>query len=301
MCKPNLPGETFTLAIIPDTQQEVTLQNALDKDLFINRTKWIADNAKKLNIKAVIHTGDVVNWGNEEPDQFKIAARAIKVLTDKGLPVSIAPGNHDTAAVGVGGSAADPQNTWIRVRDTIEFNKAFPVSQFKGFTPFEEGKLDNGYYIIKAGGLDWLIMNLELWPRDEVLYWANEVVADHPYHNVIVATHSYLTADGQLYQRSEYGKNSPQKMYDYFIGQHENIKLVFSGHTGAANYREDYGVYGNKIGCFLGCYHSNEYNPMQLMTVDPKDDSVTITTYVPITDSYWSNYTVTVEDMGFIL
>jgi len=290
----------FTVAIYPDTQQEVILEDAIKNKLFLNRSKWLVDNAKKLNLKFVIHTGDVVNWGNEEPKQFDIASKAFEPLDKAKIPTVLCLGNHDTAAVGVGGSAADPENTWIRVRDTTAFNKDFPTSRYSDFVPFEEGKIDNGFRLISAGGLKWLVMNLELWPRDEVITWANLVISDYSDYNVIIATHSYLTDRGEIYQRAEYGSNSPQELYDRLIRQYPNIKMVFSGHNGNATYREDTGIYGNKIACFLGCFHSNNKNPVQLLKVDPKNDEVYIRTYCPSDNSHLTEYDCTVSNMDFI-
>ena len=69
---------------------------------------------------------------------------------------------------------------------------------FQGY--FEAGKVDNTYSRFDAGGRHWLVLNLELWPRTAVVAWAQPVVASHPDDNVIVATHSYLTASGAIYQ-----------------------------------------------------------------------------------------------------
>ncbi len=290
----------FTIAIYPDTQQEVIVEEAVKNKHFLNRSQWLVDNAKNLNLKFVVHTGDVVNWGNEEPKQFDIASEALKPLEVANIPTMLCLGNHDTAAVGVGGSAADPENTWIRVRDTSAFNKAFPTSRYPRFVPFEEGKIDNGFQLISAGGLKWLVMTLELWPRDEVITWANLVISDYSDYNVIIATHSYLTDNGDIYNRADYGSNSPKELYERLIKQHKNIKMVFSGHTGNARTREDTGIYGNKITTFLGAFHSNTQNPVQLMSVDPANDKVSVRFYSPIDDTELTEYNRTIGNMGFI-
>ena len=103
------------------------------------------------------------------------------------VPYSVLPGNHD---IGTNGSA----NT----RDTTLFNTYFPVSDFSGSETFggvypaEPDKYDNNYHTFHAGGTDWLVLSLEFGPRDHVLDWANEVVASHPNHRVIVVTHDYM-------------------------------------------------------------------------------------------------------------
>jgi len=39
------------------------------------------------------------------------------------------------------------------------------------------------------------MLSLDLGPCKAVIEWANEVIAAHPYHNVIISTHSYLQGD----------------------------------------------------------------------------------------------------------
>ena len=40
------------------------------------------------------------------------------------------------------------------------------------------------------------MLSLDLGPCKAVIEWANEIIASHPYHNVIISTHSYLQGDG---------------------------------------------------------------------------------------------------------
>ena len=293
----------FTIAIIPDTQQEVVVDQAIKNKHFRNRTEWLVANAHVdlLDLRCVVHTGDMVNWGNEEPKQFEIASDAMDVLVDADIPTIYSIGNHDTAAVTVGGSAADPKNTRDRQRDTQKFNKYFPIDKYNYLIPFEHGKIDNTYYKFVAENAKWLILSLELWPRSEVIDWAEEVIADNPDHNVIITTHSYLTSSAGIYQKSDYGHNSPQVIYDRIVSQYANVKFVFSGHVGTSAHRIDTGVHGNKIISILGCFHSNFSNPVQLLEIDTLLGTASIRTYSPIDNVEWTQYEITFEDVGFIL
>ena len=291
----------FTIAVIPDTQQEVVASHAIRNQYFRGRVQWLYDSRKQLDLRCVLHTGDVVNWGNEDPSQFVTASDAMAPLDGSGIPVLYAIGNHDTAAVKVGGSAADPSNTRARQRDTTRFNEYFPLSRYEGLTPFEEGKIDNVYQTFFAAGANFLVLSVELWPRTEVMEWAASVIEEHPNHNVIVITHSFLTADGQIFQKVEYGHNSPQTLFDKVISEYPNVRLVFSGHTGQANYRIEKGKSGNRIACFVGAFHSNDSNPVQLLEVDTAADTVHIRTYVPLRDETWGAYSALVEDMNFLM
>jgi hypothetical protein len=300
----------FTIAVLPDTQQETT--HASDTR-FANRTKWLVDNREKLNLQYVLHAGDVVNWGWLVPSQFTIAKAAMKRLTDAGIPYSLSIGNHDTAAVGwngragstgYGGSAyaynpecptrlsAAECRSRLLVRKTAEFNEAFPLSTVRGVGgAFESGKVDNIWTTFEAGGTKWLVVTLELWPRAAVVTWAQQVVATHPEYNVVVQTHSYLTSSGGINQtKGGYGATTGQYLFDNLIRKYANIKLVFSGHTGNAARRVDKGVKGNKIVSYLQTFHSNTTNPVRIVTINPASGLVTTRIIAPYTNETWGSY-----------
>ena len=41
---------------------------------------------------------------------------------------------------------------------------------------FEAGKLDNSFHLARIGKRDWIVLALEIGPRDEVVRWANQVL-----------------------------------------------------------------------------------------------------------------------------
>lgn len=197
----------FTIGAIPDTQQEVVRAN---DTLLPDRYTWLVNNRSNLNLKYLTHSGDVVNWGNQEPIQFVRASDATNILDGSGIPYAYALGNHDTGAVAVGGSAA-PGNTRLNLRNTEPFNNAFPLSRFKNVGgTYELGKVDNLYQTFSAGGVDWLNITLEIWPRQGVVDWAKQVVASHPYHNVIITTHAFADATGIFPTTGFYGDTTAQ-------------------------------------------------------------------------------------------
>jgi hypothetical protein len=90
------------------------------------------------------------------------------------------------------------------VNRTTHFNKYFPREKFaktKEFGgTFDPKRHDNSWYHFDAAGMKFLIVSLECKPRDEVLDWANKVVAEHPEHRVIVLTHAYMGANGKRFE-----------------------------------------------------------------------------------------------------
>ena len=300
---------TFTFAVVPDTQQEVL---NVEDTRFLNRMQWLADHRARFDLRFVLHIGDLTNWGWLVPSQYEIASDAMRPLEQAGIPYTIAIGNHDTRAVGWNGvdgygGSAYAQNPECKIRfspeecdtrklvmHTEEFNAVFPPERFAqvGGT-FEPGKSDNLYTTYRAGGRDWLVLVLELWPRAEAVEWAKEVVAAHPDHNVIVNTHSYLTGDTSINQTNGgYGHTSGQYLFDELISQYDNIKLVFSGHTGIAGHRTDVGAHGNVVHSFLQTFHSNTTNPVRLVTVDTRKGSLETSIHGPYTGETFAEYDV---------
>ncbi|MBM0231276.1 metallophosphoesterase [Micromonospora sp. STR1_7] len=295
------PGATdtkFSIAVLPDTQQEVL--DSTDSR-FRNRTDWLVQNRSTLDLRFVTHSGDVVNWDTPDHSQYVIARDAMRPIETAGIPYSLAIGNHDTQATGVGGSARDPAHTRELVRDTTVFNRYFTAGQFgavKG--QFESGKVDNSYSTFEAGGVQWMVLTLELWPRVEAVTWARSVVAAHPRHNVIVVTHDFIDGNGAIEQSASYGATSPQYLFDNLIKQYANIRFVFSGHVGVAANRVDTGVNGNKIYTFLQTFHSNTTNPVRLVEIDTAANSLRTWIHAPYTNQSFGEYDRSFTGIGVV-
>ncbi|MEV4118818.1 carbohydrate-binding domain-containing protein [Micromonospora sp. NPDC049645] len=288
----------FSFAVLPDTQQEVL--NSSDSR-FLNRTNWLVQNRSALDLRFVTSSGDVVNWDTPDHSQYVIARNAMRPIEGAAIPYALALGNHDTQATGVGGSARDPEHTRELVRDTSVFNQYFTVSQYRAVKgQFEAGKVDNSYSTFEAGGVQWMVLTLELWPRVEAVNWARSVVAANPRHNVIVVTHDYIDGSGAIEQSASYGATSPQYLFDNLIKQYANIRFVFSGHVGIAANRVDTGVNGNKVYSFLQTFHSNTTNPVRLVEVDTAANSLRTWIYAPYTNQSFTEYDRSFTGIGVV-
>ena len=288
------PG-AFTIAVIPDTQNEVFGGD----QRFANRTQWLANNRSALNLAFVLHSGDMVNWDTADHAQYAVARSAMSKLDTVGIPWIPAIGNHDTAAVCPGGSACPNQSAHDNLRRTGTFNQYFPLSRFPWVDgTFEAGKIDNSWTTFTAGNEDWLVLNLELWPRPAVISWARAVIAARPNQNVVIVTHSYLTGGGGIEPgNGGYGDTSPQYMYDNLVAPYSNVKLVFSGHVGIAGNRTDVRPDGSKVVSVLGTFHSDTTNPIQLMTVDTAAGTVSTKFYAPWDGATWPQYGLSVKGL----
>lgn len=311
---------TFNLAVIPDTQAET---NEAANARFLGRTNWLAANKDALDLRYVLHTGDIVNWGWLDQPQYDRATAAMDKLTDASIPYNVSVGNHDTRAVGwngvsgstgYGGSAymynpecpsrlgAAECYSWLLVRHTEELNDNFPTSSIGGLGgTFESGKIDNNFSTFKAAGRKWLVLTLEFAPRTAAVNWAKSVVEAHPDYNVIVQTHYYIEGNGVISSSNAgYGSNSGSYVYNNLIKKYANIKLVFSGHTGSASSRVDTGSAGNKILTFLLNDLGKSYNSVRLVNIDTDAGTVSTKVYSPMNDKTWTSYATSADGMVWV-
>lgn len=309
-------ASSFTLAVLPDTQQEVLGSDPRMRQ----RSEWLVAQRERLDLRFVTHVGDVVNWGWLVPAQYQVASEGMRPLERAGVPYSLSIGNHDTRAVGwdgrggYGGGAyvQNPEcqrrlgaaacKTDLLVRGTQEFNGVFTAARFGAVAgAFEAGKVDNTYSTFSADGYDWLVLNLELWPRVAAVDWAKKVVAAHPDHNVVVTTHSYLNGGGGIDRSAGYGATSPRYLWENLVSRYPNIKLVLSGHVGKAALRVDRGRSGNKVVSMLQTFHANDANPVRLVRITPSAGSFTTSITSPNgRGGSFARYTQTVKGMAFV-
>jgi hypothetical protein len=287
--EPEDTSPIFTIAQVPDTQQEVMSDT---NQMLPGRYQWLSDNKQALNLKFIAQTGDNVNWGVVDPIQFVRDSRAVDILDASTVPYSLAIGNHDGAAVTVGGGAA-PGNVHDNLRNTSLFNQTFPLTRFKNVGgTFETNKVDNMWQTFTAGGKNWMLITHEMWPRQSVIDWMKGVVASHPNYNVIVSTHAFIdSSSGNLPTSGNYGDKDALYEWNNFVSLYPNIKMVLSGHYGPASgnvgyaYHEFTGVSGNKVAAIMTAYHSNYQNHVRLLNIDAANNTISSSVYVSVSNN----------------
>lgn len=289
-------SEGFTVIAIPDSQ--VVMDKA--PHIWLKQTAWIAENAKDLNVKIVVHEGDITDHNTLR--EWEDARKGFQQMFDAKVPFTMTVGNHDLP---------DYANT---TRDTKLFNKMVKaggfrkVSTFGGVYDREPNKYDNNYHVFTAGGVKWLVVSLEFGPRQAVLDWANQVIRDHADHRVIIVTHCYLSPDNNRnshkvegipseHNPHKYGlsKNSDvndgEEIWEKLASKHANISFVLSGHLlrDGAGYRADKGDHGNTVHQILANYQYDQENQpggngfMRIMQFYPHKNLVKVVTYSPQT------------------
>ena len=235
----------YSLAIVGDTQT-VTYQNP---ELLKNIYSWIVENKDAKNIQYVIGLGDITEYGVDVGHANYDATRA----------------NAEWAAAKEAISLMDGKIPYSLIRgdghDGIElYNQYF--ANHTGYTDniagyMVEGRIDNVYHTFKIGNVDYLLLSLDHGTKDAAIAWANEVVAAHPAHRVIVTTHEYIRRDGSMIVTGESGaasaydpnNNNAEVLWEDFLSKHPNIFMVLCGHVDSDDVvvSKQIGDYGNVV------------------------------------------------------
>ena len=240
---------SFSMIMVPDPQTYNKFD--VNQPLFELQTAWIAHNIDKLNIKAALFTGDMVeqtgkliykplpndyNGDQTGRQQWEAVSRALSRL-DNRLPYVVAQGNHD-----IGHITATDRHTimteYIRPERNIAWEKTL-VSTCPNFEGVHT--MENSAYEID-GGEKWgklLIITFEFAPRDEAIEWAKQLTESNAYknHKVIILTHSWLDTAGNRIAKEGYTLspcNWSEAVWQKLVYPSKNICLVLCGHTGAA-------------------------------------------------------------------
>ena len=233
--------DEFTIIFLPDTQTIIKNFGEKDNNQVPDIFDWIIANSERLNIKAVVSLGDIIEYGTKEADFATLSAQ-YKRLQDAGIPAVATIGDHDYNS--------------FATRDSTNYDKYFTSDMLYTNDEFtlggymSEDSIMNGYYYLTVDGEKYIIMNLEVQPQDETLAWANDIVEKNPDCRVVVATHRYIARPDCRYVAVSYNHgNSGQQMWDKFVSKHKNIAMVVCGHAESSGYNANYaeGANGNKV------------------------------------------------------
>ena len=285
--------EPFSIIFMPDTQGYVAnmkkdgtiVSNAPNGKTLKEDLKWIHDNYQKENIVAVLHHGDMTN--DNEKYAWELNDKYFKDYMDNiNLPYLPAAGNHDYYRLIYAENDSTHRRNELHMSDYGNFNDArfankkwFGDGKGKGFY-----KTGNSYMTVTARGIKFLFLSLEFLPRKDVICWAEELIASHPDHKVIITTHAYLSAnsmkegvrgkDGRYPATSDktsgymaapfhiYGLPTGAvgpEIYQELAARHNNIILVTSGHFRASGFRLNKGNAGNWFGEMIVDYQDENH------------------------------------------
>ncbi len=260
--------------MLPDTQH----YSQHYPSLFLAQTEWVKANRDKENIVFVTHVGDIVNDHKRETNEWVVAQEAMSVL-DGVVQWGVAIGNHDFDSV-----ACQPNHA-------SAFLEQFGPQRFHRF-PWYGGASPNGlnsYQLFSGGGIDFLVLHLELDVPDSAVAWADQVLRAHPQRAAIVTTHSYLNGvngtNGYNQAVSIHG-NSGQQVWNKLIRCHPQILLVLCGHhVRTVAYHQvstnDAGARVVEILADYQAWHDGGDAWLRLLRLDPAHKEIRVQTYSP--------------------
>ena len=219
----------FTVAVVPDTQYAAESYPAI----FASQMSYLAARRADLNLALVMHSGDVVDE-LAVPSQWKNAKTYLSYLSSK-VPFVVAAGNHDVF---------DPTDTLenrYKVHRTPFNTLISGLANYSVSGTYLPGDYLNTYYVFNAGGVEFLVLNLEFGANDSILGWASTIVDRYPNRHVMVVTHDYLSEKNQhrgvdpsdMYLPKSYNStmNNGIDMWREFVSKHKNVQFVFNGHV----------------------------------------------------------------------
>lgn len=242
--------------------------------IYQQNVKWIAENKDNINLKYVIHTGDIVDKNYQEY-QWEEADKDMKVLEDANIPYGVLAGNHD-----VGHQNNDYTNYW----------RFFGEDRFKDMPTFG-GSYDNnrGHYdLVSANGNDFIIVYMGWGLADKEIEWMNEVVAKYPERKAILALHEYLLVSSNRAPIAD-------KIFEKVVKPNKNVIAALSGHYHDAELKVDAlddngdGIPDRNVYQILADYQGAEQGGLgyiRLMQFDMKNNKLHMKTYSPYLDDY---------------
>ena len=240
----------WSIVVLPDTQNYTRHEAFTTDTIYHRQMKWIVEKRGTdiiPNLKMVVHMGDITDENSDV--QWSIAKDAHEILRKEGIPFTLVTGNHDYK-IGKNGA-----------REYTKFPIYFPIDDLKSIKGFGDLYRDtNNYYTFTAANRDYLVLNLEFYPRQDVLCWANDVLRRPENQNkkVIITTHSNINSEANYTAHAKL-QDVPNgaagaEIWHNLTARHSNIAMVLSGHIGGSARRTDKGNAQNSVAQILTNY-----------------------------------------------
>ncbi len=183
--------------------------------------QWIVDNREKLDIRYVIHTGDIVD-DVDMTGEWVNADHSMKIFDDAGMPYGVLGGNHDVFA-----GAEGYGNYW----------KYFGEERFKD-KPYYGGSYKNnlGHYdLLTENGQDFIVLYMSWDIYTNEIDWMNQVLAQYPDRKAIISLHRYTNVKAADNLLDYTGKLLQEEV----VAKNKNVIAVLNGHYHGASIQTD--------------------------------------------------------------
>jgi len=280
---------SWSVVALPDTQ----FASADMPEVLGAQVAWIVDSQRSLDIRFVVHEGDVTHTA--ERREWRRARRALDAL-DGVVPYAVTTGNHDYRR----GHALSERRTDFADFFGVDVARTQPT--FGGV--LSDDRPENQFHTFTAGGRDWLVLTLEYLPSPDAVAWADAVIGRHPRHEVILVTHSFLDeldARIDLDLRLAVLGHPPlpgvyhdgEDLWRALVSHHPQVRLVLCGHvTGDGAGRRTDAVGGRPVHQLLANYQvrrSAGEGWLRVLEFLPDGHTLRIHTYSPWLDQFMTD------------
>lgn len=267
-----LPGSVdasapvFSIAWVSDTQH----YSELYPDYLTSMTQWVSDHRQAYNIRAFVHTGDMVNRSGSAR-QWENLTSALTLLGD--IPLLAVTGNHDVGT---------------KTIDYSYFEKYIASNWYTDDAmKFENGR---GYaQRIDLGSVAFLLIGTGWGYSDESVAWLNETIRRYPNDIVILCVHSYIDTNTHL---TDGGKI----LFEQVVKPNLGVRVVLCGHRDDIAFRTDEldlnqdGAVERRVYTMMYNYQEVKKDGgggyLRLLTVDTGKRTMEVKTYSPYFDAY---------------
>ncbi len=276
-------AEDFTIVVIPDTQHYVDSDE--DYLTFNQQTQWIVDNADALNVVFVSQLGDITEHFDTVRLEFDRADAAMDILDNAGIPNNLAPGNHDMSTPG-----AVTSDLWDEYFPPGRYN--LPENPwYGGWLGEEAGQVQrlnkDNYELFTAGGIDFLIIHLEIDMPTYAVQWADEIIDRYPDRQVILSTHAFVnTANARPTSRVTTRTDglSAAQVWTQLVAPNCNVFMVVNGHYPGEGRLTSNNACGEPVHQVLTDYQSRANGGdgwLRYYTFKPSTNKILARTYSP--------------------
>lgn len=213
--------DNYNIVLIPDTQNTVKFKG----EVMDTAVKELISTADELNVKGVIHLGDVVE-DNNDGAQYDTARQVFYQIPDAGIRFLVQPGNHD-------GWASGTTNYW---NSFGESSKIFADRTSWYLT----NKGYSSYMLVDAGSYTYLVISLACtgsdpgrnnntsWDSSHEA-WMREVLEQYPNCPTIVTTHDLQNCSDTEPSSIKLSSNG-QKLWNLVKG-YDQVFMLAGGHS----------------------------------------------------------------------
>ncbi len=260
------PG-SFTIIWLADTQDMAFHKygHALQK-----MGKWIVDNQKTMNIRYIVQTGDAVDNGASDR-QWREFDEMYLQFRGK-IPYLSAAGNHE-----------------VKKHGYLEYLQRVQVKDVPEENRFRDG--ESTYSTLEISGAKLIFVAIGYGVEKESVDWVNEVLRQHRDYTAILLIHDYLQTGGRF-------GITGKAMFHALVEPNPNVRLVLCGHVNGVSSRIDEiddnkdGTPDRTVAQLMYDYQNanDKCGQLRTMVFNPKDHSITVTTYSPVTKRYYRDY-----------